>query len=802
VLNHLKFQLAKFKSGYYGVMKETDGEATRYCFEPSPLMTIKEAADKVTSYRKTTEISAYTKPTDENLPILGFTIRVFNDNNKVKGYDFGINEAHEYTPGNRVKLNDVMFTYYSEASHWGFLAKGKLLKFAPTVFEAIVFRNGTFLDDVSSMSAHAPSMNLRSLVNSLKIPDSVNSLAGAAIKAIKNLGIWDTTFSPVEVHYDFRIFYSSAYKFVMTKKFGGIPLHFETVFIDSIMNAHVAFGFTFDGESFGAMMDKMSSLGSVGNAVSKFLNGIGLQIEVGLVWCPEHFGGSFVIDSRKQFIKQPLRDAFSLEIPGGLSAVAQVSIPKDCKGSQFCETLKQIVGASAAFRIVGNVNSKGYMVNAGFYNIKIYKDYVFSALLLYAQVNTSGSVPETELGFRAEVQIPINVGQIIVDGIEAKRYLVLGGAISHKIGTPDTTGVLYMRGRWYQAFGLKWLNLANIRLSVTFTVGSPIPTAFSFGATLDFGFNCLYDADFGLDGHCLRVAIYFGVGKLTYFFGQISALTIGKLLRIARSDASLPECVAKSGFPKGLYVNYATDAADLRPEGGPYIVKGFRLAGTLDLLGYQITANIIYSETEIRVAGELDPINLGSDLIVMARSASQKHLGPKFDFHWKKAASGSYLAIPYINIYFEGYLKVLGIEASAYLNITMTQLEIFVYGKVWNLIYCELYIEASYDFSKLQDSNFYIRVVVDLSGITKAIEDARKSVDRAFKAAQAKIRGAIAKVKKAKADCKEKLKLKCSNCYSLKCKQAEKNCKGFLDAAGKWIAGAVKKSWKVGCKCG
>lgn len=74
---------------------------------------------------------------------------------------------------------------------------------------------------------------------------------------------------------------------------------------------------------------------------------------------------------------------------------------------------------------------------------------------------------------------------------------------------------------------------------------------------------------------------------------------------------------------------------------------------------------------------------------------------------------------------------------------------------------------------------------------SKAIENARKAVDKAMKQAQATLRSKVDDVKAAKRRCKEKMQLKCSNCYSLKCKQAEDNCKGFLDKAGKWIGGVV-----------
>ena len=56
-------------------------------------------------------------------------------------------------------------------------------------------------------------------------------------------------------------------------------------------------------------------------------------------------------------------------------------------------------------------------------------------------------------------------------------------------------------------------------------------------------------------GHCLMVRIYFGYGKPSYFFGEISALTIGKLIRMfGGKTESIPAKVSASGFPKGALV--------------------------------------------------------------------------------------------------------------------------------------------------------------------------------------------------------------------------------------------------------
>ena len=66
----------------------------------------------------------------------------------------------------------------------------------------------------------------------------------------------------------------------------------------------------------------------------------------------------------------------------------------------------------------------------------------------------------------------------------------------------------------------------------------------------------------------------------------------------------------------------------------------------------------------------------------------------------------------------------------------------------------------------------------------------------AFDAAEKSLSDARKDVLEKKAECKRKMSLKCDNCKNLKCKQAEDNCKEFLDAAGKWIGGVVDATGK------
>ena len=75
--------------------------------------------------------------------------------------------------------------------------------------------------------------------------------------------------------------------------------------------------------------------------------------------------------------------------------------------------------------------------------------------------------------------------------------------------------------------------------------------------------------------------------------------------------------------------------------------------------------------------------------------------------------------------------------------------------------------------------------------LSQALDEAAKSVKAAFDAAEKSLQDAQQAVLEEKENCKRKMELKCDNCKNLKCKKAEDDCKGFMDAAGKWIGKAL-----------
>ena len=77
----------------------------------------------------------------------------------------------------------LRFTYYSDGSKWGFLAKGQLRAFDPYAFDCVIFRNSTYNE--TFLTGRTDRLKLVGLLNALKVPDDVNGAAGNVITAIK-----------------------------------------------------------------------------------------------------------------------------------------------------------------------------------------------------------------------------------------------------------------------------------------------------------------------------------------------------------------------------------------------------------------------------------------------------------------------------------------------------------------------------------------------------------------------------------------------------------------------------------------
>jgi len=102
------------------------------------------------------------------------------------------------------------------------------------------------------------------------------------------------------------------------------------------------------------------------------------------------------------------------------------------------------------------------------------------------------------------------------------------------------------------------LFVALSSFSFTVSLATGIPTEFTFNGRLEIGHDCQGADDFKLEGRCFSGEALVGISANPdgqYIYGELSPVTIGKILRMLGSKLQLPPAVEQSGFPKGLTVS-------------------------------------------------------------------------------------------------------------------------------------------------------------------------------------------------------------------------------------------------------
>ncbi|XP_048580608.1 uncharacterized protein LOC5507741 isoform X2 [Nematostella vectensis] len=775
------FIRAPLGNSWFGIKIEDDKvdpkkKYTKVCFEfVDPVYILTLVDNKASYYNKTLALPKWDTPGMYDF-VTGISMTL--DSSNLKKYEFQVGFSDEYVPENGFVLHDTRLTYYTEGNKQTFKAKGNYNNVPGVSFKTVVDK------DVNTGSVHAvgkaTSIRFHQILVLMGLPPSY--IPDFFVKGLKNIGLWDFEMRPVE--FARGLSKGGIFRFTSSIDANGVPVHVEILTGRKFNRIVFAVGFSFDRESFGKLAEKLSGIGV------DFLDKLGLEFEIGLAFCPPGTQPLYVT-STTNFAKEPLHSQIVNQVPQGLFAGAQLVLPKDCKGSKFCEITKQIVGPTAKAYINGLFQWKNIKVAAGFANIHIGFGLYFHKLELYVQADWNDTTKHVKLGFRADIKIPIN-GEIYRDGIKApSNDLFLFGVLEYDFLQQQVAGKLGFRGMWRKAFWINWLSLGNIYFGVTYQVGAPIPiTGVQFGMRVEFGYDCLIPADFAVDGHCFGGAGYVGVGKPQFFHADITALTIGKIARMLGSTLKLPKPIDETGFRENTLVSYATEGVDLRIAGGPYIPEGFQLKGRVNIFGWEIYAHIKLSSSAILFDLKPDPVHIGS-VAKIVRSPTDSKQGPWFYVDARKDPI-------YWDAYIEGYIEIFSISVYCRLNFTMSYLELLIQGNFLNLIKAEVYIEAKYGitFDFLLPQSFYVHVEVDLSGINKALDEAAAWVKGAFEAAQKKLSDARNHVIEKKAECKRKMSLKCDNCKRMQCARAERNCKGALDAAGKWIGGVINAAGK------
>ena len=263
----------------------------------------------------------------------------------------------------------------------------------------------------------------------------------------------------------------------------------------------------------------------------------------------------------------------------------------------------------------------------------------------------------------------------------------------------STSGVVLemtMSGCWENAFGASWLDICSLHSSVAMIPGVTL-TGLSLGGEVHIGKKYC--------GTPLVATGFVGIDVITptnnYYYVNIQgSTTVSTVLSDFCININVPAPLAQSGFPRGFISSFSLAGVEL-PHVPLSIPQGYRLNGTLNILGLEASADVtIGLPNGIDFAVALPPINVGG-LLRMSVSSSDQSRGPFLN------AMITLLPSPSINIEAIGYLSVLGISLETTLTVTNTQYIFNIQGRMLDLVEANLHIAASY--RNIQQATFQVQ---------------------------------------------------------------------------------------------
>ena len=387
----------------------------------------------------------------------------------------------------------------------------------------------------------------------------------------------------------------------------------------------------------------------------------------------------------------------------GISFQAAMQWPPDCSSDPFCAVAAVALGSDAKFVLGGTIADA--------------QSFTFTAAVSDLQL---GSIALSEAGLEVRVGIVTEVG--IFGTVELSNpALTLTGAI--RVGTNGVVLEMTMSGCWERAFGVKWLTICSLQVLVALKPGVPL-AGFAFGGEVKIG-----DPSCGTQ---VQAQGFIGVDPLSptqnYYYVNIPGeFTTGSVLKAMCVNTDLPKPLADSGFPKGFLSSFSLLGKEL-PHVPLSIPQGYRLKGTINILGLEASADVTVSFPEgLNMNVSLPALQLSEDLLSMYASNSDRSRGPYL------IANITLLPRPSVNIEASGYTSVLGISGETFLRITNDAYMFSIEGKFLNLFDANLEITASY--GSIKNAAFRVRGEFknDLFGliVNKVRSALRKSADEA-----------------------------------------------------------------------
>ena len=355
-----------------------------------------------------------------------------------------------------------------------------------------------------------------------------------------------------------------------------------------------------------------------------------------------------------------------MDIMEGVSINADLRWPNNCARDKFCDVARKLLGKDAKFSLQATIKSiTSFTMSARVKDITLREGVVLTSAAI--QVKVGGT---TSLGIEGSINLKKH-DLTLSAGIRLEaRQVILKG---------DTTGC------WKNAFGANWLSICNLHLEVKLLPTATIE-ALQLGGEVKIG-----------DPKCITNPLtaegYVGVDEFNlnnnfYYVELKNKVTMGTLLKAVCINLALPRSLSESGFPNGFLSSFSTSGKKL-PQ--VIIPAGFRLNGTINILGLQADADVTISLSEgVNMDVALSPLKIANGKFEMYASSKDRSRGPLLK------VCVTIIPSLKVDIHASGFVSVLGIQAEAMLKVTDTQYEFTVEGKLFNAFQASLKISADY----------------------------------------------------------------------------------------------------------
>lgn len=407
------------------------------------------------------------------------------------------------------------------------------------------------------------------------------------------------------------------------------------------------------------------------------------------------------------------------EIVKGTTLVAKTSWPPTCSSDSFCAMARSFIGPDATFFLVVKfLGSRMVTVDA------VMKDFRIGSLTLHSaslELRFSPNMFSIAIAASAELRTP---------------PVVLKGALRLKLPQLSFALEMSMRGCWNRAFGLPFLGICDLFISVSIKPGVPL-AGLAFGARVRVGSPQCY---------VLEATCYVGLDPNSpadnFFYAEMGPLTLQRVLNLFCIQVSLPSFLGDTGFPEGFVTSFA-HSPKIIPEVNLDIPMGFYFKGTINILGLKISCEMVLDPPRlIDVYARLHPLHLAGGLFKMCESSSVCNRGPYLHVILRSTPS-------LVSVEASGFVSVLGIKAEAVLKVSDAGYEVNLRGNIFGALEAELRVYGSY--GNLLDTDFGVEGKISANILRKLEEGVknlfRKAADGAEKALS-KVQGRLDSAKK------------------------------------------------------